>query len=466
MRYLTGPWYSGLKLQMNKNLYLLIFFCSSIGYSIEPMPIDSLWKSEDFRKAYTGSYGIDSRIEPLINEDESFYLTEAAKLMQSGDRKAAIQKLLDSDLVEKSPALLFSLGNFQFEEGKRAEALAYLEKALKLFPNFRDAHRNLAMLKIQTEAYDEAESHLKRAIELGSQEGLAYGLLAYCHGRKNRLQASLASYRMAQVTMPDEIQWKLGEAHALQSLGEASKALSIYDELIEKRPEDESLWINQSNNYTQTHNDIAAIAHLEFAKRMSQLSAANLLVLGHMYLQQDLSADALNNYQAAIATGDVSLTAAVEALTAFTYRWRWAEAKAFGESCSKRYGEQLKAPEPVAARSAFERAMALIELETGDAKVGAKRIETLLEKDPTDIDAIILLAKFRKNSGDIEEALLLLEQAAAFPEKRALALRSRGELLVNQGRYEEALAALRESHELEPSEALREYMVAVEELEP
>ena len=48
------------------------------------MPIDPLWKSEAFRKAFTGAYGIDSRIEPLINEDEAFYLNEAAKLMAEG----------------------------------------------------------------------------------------------------------------------------------------------------------------------------------------------------------------------------------------------------------------------------------------------------------------------------------------------------------------------------------------------
>jgi len=40
----------------------------------EPLPIDPLWQSETFRETVTGSFGIDSRIEPRITVDEEFYL--------------------------------------------------------------------------------------------------------------------------------------------------------------------------------------------------------------------------------------------------------------------------------------------------------------------------------------------------------------------------------------------------------
>ncbi len=55
-----------------------------------PLPIDPLWQSETFRKSITASYGIDSRIEPRITEDEAFYLDESAKAMaaRTGQRRS------------------------------------------------------------------------------------------------------------------------------------------------------------------------------------------------------------------------------------------------------------------------------------------------------------------------------------------------------------------------------------------
>lgn len=443
---------------------LISVFAISLLVADEPLPIDSLWKSESFRKAYTGSYGIDSRIEPLINEDEAFYLGEAAKLMGKEDRPGAIQKLIDSDLLDNSPALLFSLGNFHFEEGDPKVAISYFDKALELFPNFRDAHRNVAMLKIQTGDHEAAEKHLKRAIELGSQEGLTYGLLAYCHTQKNRLQAALSAYRMAQVTMPEEIQWQLGEAYTLQALDEAEKASSIYASLIKKFPTDVSLWINQANAYAQKESYSEAIAHLELANRMSDLNPKNRVVLGQMFLEQSLADLAVENFREAVAEKGVSLSLAINCLGLLGNHQNWAEAKSFGEECGRIYQEELALPESKTFFSSFQRTMALAELETGDAKAGAKRVETLLESDPLDGDALILLARFREDNNQADDAIVLLEQAAIIPEKRAEALMAHGRILVSQFRYDEALKLLEESQSLSPTAGLKAYIEAIEEL--
>ena len=71
----------------------LIIFSITLGIGsplfAEPLPIDPLWKSEGFRKTVTGSYGIDSRIEPRITVDEEFYIAESAKAMADNDRAQA-----------------------------------------------------------------------------------------------------------------------------------------------------------------------------------------------------------------------------------------------------------------------------------------------------------------------------------------------------------------------------------------
>ena len=98
---------------MRSLLLSILLACSFASAQEQPrsvLPIDPLWKSESFRKAITGSYGIDSQIEPRITTDEEFYLDAAATAMADQDRKRAISTLSDSSLLERSPAMLFMLG--------------------------------------------------------------------------------------------------------------------------------------------------------------------------------------------------------------------------------------------------------------------------------------------------------------------------------------------------------------------
>ncbi len=53
------------KMKLPKSIIFLIVGMEIIKAS--PLPIDPMWKSESFIKAYTASYGIDSRIEPNLD---------------------------------------------------------------------------------------------------------------------------------------------------------------------------------------------------------------------------------------------------------------------------------------------------------------------------------------------------------------------------------------------------------------
>ncbi len=450
---------------MKGRLIILALILQVAGrIAAEPLPIDSLWQSEAFRKAFVGAYGIDSRIEPLVNEDESFYLNEAAQAMAEGDRERAIGILDDSGLAAESPALLFSLGNFYFEEGRTEEAIASFTEALELFPNFRDAHRNLAILLIQTDAFEEAEVHLRRAIALGSQEGLTFGLLAYCHSLKNRAQAALAAYRMAQVTMPDEVNWRWGEAQMLQLLGQPEQAASIYGELLEENPSDVRLWINLSRAHARMEDLDSAIAHLELASRMRPLSPTNLLALGQMYLRKGLPGLALRHTLEAVESGKLPAEEAAVVTGQFVDLRHFEEGRSLVQACRAVFGEELETEENRPWKSLLERSLALAELQEGDREKGSRIVEALLETDPMDGPALVLLARFRAESGKIEEAIHLLEQAQGIDSVRREALIEHAKLLAGQARYEEALDLLTEANQLEPSDRIRAYMDSIREL--
>ena len=109
-------------MKLPKTIIFLIVGMEIIKAS--PLPIDPMWKSESFIKAYTASYGIDSRIEPNLDAEEKKVLVSVAEKMENKDRLGAIALISQSPLTEKSPALLFNLASLQFENGKIQTAIS------------------------------------------------------------------------------------------------------------------------------------------------------------------------------------------------------------------------------------------------------------------------------------------------------------------------------------------------------
>jgi tetratricopeptide (TPR) repeat protein len=454
-----------------RTFFLISLFAASTLTAAEPLPIDPLWQSETFRKSITASYGIDSRIEPRITEDEAFYLDESAKAMAANDRAKAISVLRESSLLEKSPAMLFTLASHLFEAGEAKDAdesVKFFESALAQFPNFRDAHRNLGVVLIQREEFEKAKTHLVRALALGSQDGTTAGLIAYCHARDGHHQAALDAYRLAMLTQPEERQWKLGEAQALLALKRPLEAASILQALIALAPGETATWLIQADAWSDLDESLAAAANLEIVHRAGTLEPNALLSLGHLYLQSDLPELALERYRAALAsTNPPSPTRAVEALELFLSRSDWPLAKEYVTTLETVAGYR-EALDPAKGEkdllSRLTRARAVLELETGDAATGAKRIEEWLRREPLDGECLLLLARFREEAGQKIEAAMLLEQAARIPETAAGALLAHGRLLVAAADYEKALEHLEKSQELSPNESLADYIAAIREL--
>ena len=431
------------------------------GQSLEPLAIDNLWKSDAFLRAYTGSYGVDSNIEPLIREDEEWLLKEVARLMKSNNRKGAIIKLVNSSLTPKRAPLQFSLGNLYFEDDQPLLAIKHFTNAVKMFPNFRDAHRNLAMVYTKEDKMDDAEQHLIRAVELGSKEGLTFGLLAHVHSQKERYQAALASYRLAQVTMPKERQWVLGEAYTLHALKQYKEASSVYDALLQKTPTDTTLWINQANTYLQMGQFDKAIANFEMVNRMGKLSSTNVFFLGQLYLQAGFPRTAFEYFSDSIASNEINFSNATIAMVSFVSGSHWKEAEEFNNMCKLFYKDNFESEDEKVQITVvrFERALAFLELETGKNESGAKRVEKIIENNPLDGEALILLSRFHEAEKNYDHAIDLLEQAALISDVRAKALYRHGLILVNQfGDYEEALRLLEQSFQLDAQPSLASYI--------
>lgn len=103
------------------------------------------------------------------------------------------------------PAIFVALA-FIFNDGfsnREAEAIQAAKAAIRLRPNFPEAHYNLGNSYLNTERYDEAIVSFKEAIRLKPRYGKAYRLLGITYYQQKRYEEAIATYKLGIKTVPE-----------------------------------------------------------------------------------------------------------------------------------------------------------------------------------------------------------------------------------------------------------------------
>jgi tetratricopeptide (TPR) repeat protein len=429
---------------------------ASIVFSAEPLPLSTVyWKDPAFLKSFNGSYRIEARIEPNITTEERGLLIEIQTLMASEKRTAALEKLSASPLTKKSAALTFNLGNLYFETGENAKAIAAYESALKEYPSFRRAHRNLALALVRETKLEEALEHLTEAIRLGDSSGSTYGLLGYCRLSQEEYASALQAYRLAQVTEPDVAEWSAGIAQCLQNLDQKQEAAALLDEVIRKRPLEASYSVLQANILLDLDKPEAAVKALELPYRLGILTPDHILLLA------DLHARAKRMESTEDAIGKAFLNETKPGIPAVLRLIATASAQSEWEMVEK----LIEKAEPENPDRAFQLATARYLIASGkDSAAGTKLLEKLVSEDPTDGNALVALAKQQVANGQPDSAELLFERATTDSSTAYEAHIELARLHVSQSRYADALKSTDAALALNPTEALRTYREALQQI--
>lgn len=94
----------------------------------------------------------------------------------------------------------------------------------------------------------------------------------------------------------------------------------------------------------------------------------------------------------------------------------------------------------------------------------AAALERLVELDPENGEALLLLGRARQNEGNLEAALSCYERAARLEAFEAEARVRQGQVLVEVQRYDEAIVHLRRAQELKPRESVADYLTQIERI--
>ncbi len=426
---------------------------AALAMAVEPLPISaSYWKDPAFLKAFNGSYRIEARIEPSITSEERALLVELQQLMADEKREQAIKLLAESSLTKNSAALTFNLANLQLEEGQLDKAVASFEAAIKAYPSFRRAHRNLGLARVRKEDWDKALEHLGEAVRLGDSEGLTYGLLGYCRLSRGEFASAMQAYRLAQLTEPNVTEWSAGIAQCMQQLDQREEAAALLDEVIRKRPLEASYAVLKANIHLQLEQQDQAAKALEMAHRLGTLGADPTLLLAELHLGGGRVEESVKVMESAFERQEKpGENAMLRLFQIAVVQQQWLLAKGLLDRVPAK--QQSRALRLAKARYLIESKQ--------DPEAGIQLLKTLTTEDPTDGEALLVYARLLAASGQQAAAELLIERAAADAEWTFEAYRALTNLRAKQGRYEAALESLDKALQIQSDADLEAYRNAL-----
>ncbi|MDP4624630.1 MAG: tetratricopeptide repeat protein [Akkermansiaceae bacterium] len=404
--------------------------------------------------SFNGSYRIEARIEPTLTTEQRGLLVEVQTLMATGKRDSALAKLKSSPLTAKSPALTFNLGNLYFETGEIEQAAEAYQAALKDFPSFRRAHKNLALAHIRSDELEKALEHLTEAVRLGDSDGSTYGMLGFCRLTREEYASALQSYRLAQVTEPNVAEWKAGIAQCLQVLDAKDEAAALLDEVVRSRPTEASYAVLLANLRLDLGQPDLAAKALELPHRLGNLPPDPTLLLAELHLRADRKPAAEPVIASAFFSEQNPPTEAaiLRLITTVSSLADWPLVK---DLLGKAKQENPTRPLRLATASY------LIASSENPAE-GEKQLTALTQEDPTDGQAILALAQHLADTARPDAAALLLERAAADPSVAYEAHIALCRIQVSQSRYADALKSIDSALALNSTETLRTYREALQ----
>jgi len=422
----------------------------------------SIWNDPRFKKRFIESYLAETEVEPRITILDREDMEEILELISANEIEEAIRQLeRGSRDAASSPVFDFTLANIYFENDELDKAKDHYEAAVEKFPNFMRAWKNLGMIHVRQGNFGAAIPALTKVVELGENNGLSFGLLGFAYSNVENHIAAETAYRMAALLDPATMDWKMGLARSLFKQARYADAAALCSTLIATDPDRPDFWLLQANAYIGLNKPLEAAENFELVDRMGAGTPESLNTLGDIYVNSELYELATDTYLRAMeASADADVDRVLRAARVLTAQGALEQTHLLIDGLEQFHGEKISDEE----RKSILKLRSRVAVAEGAGDEEARLLEEIVELDPLDGDALLLLGQHSGRSGDFEKARFYFERAANLEEFEADAKLGLGQMLVRQGEYAEALPLLRRAQELRPRENVREYIEQVERL--
>ncbi len=423
--------------------------------------IGAIFRDPKFQQRFAESYLAETEIEPRVTVVEREQLQTVMQLISAEQTDEAIKVLEGSRSDLASAVFDFTLGNLYFQQEKFPQALPAYEAAVAKFPKFRRAWKNIGLIHVRTSEFSKATKAMTKVIELGGGDALTHGLLGFCYSQIDNQLSAESAYRQAILLDPDTLDWKTGLARSLFKQQRFPEAVALFDGLIAANPDRADLWLTQGEAYARQNQPLKAAENFEMVDRLGGSTAESLTNLGDIYANQSLFDMAVDSYLRGLRKDpEAKLERAIRAAKYLSANGAVSETKLLVEGVTQLRGDRLSPEE----RKELLRVRARIAVAEGAGEEEAKVLKEIVDLDPLDGDALILLGQHAGRTNDPEQAIFYYERAAGIEAFEADAKVRHAQLLVAQGKYAAALPLLRRAQSIKPRDNIAEYLTQVEKV--
>ncbi len=420
----------------------------------------SIWDGERFQKEFLASYGVNTDIEPSLTAVEYEQMQKILAAMSDDDDSQKAIRLLKKNCGESSSATFeFTLANLYFQQDRLDEALELYNQAVEQFPNFRRAYNNAGLIYIRNGDFKKALPFLTKTVELGGNTSMTYGLLGFAYASTENHLCAESAYRQAILLDPETLDWQLGLARSLFKQQKYGDAASLCDTLIVKQPDNADFWLLQANAYLGLKQPMRAAENYEYVDTIGKSTPDSMTMLADIYVNDsrwDMAADAyLRAYALDNSEHPEKPLRAAKILAA---RGALNEANRLLAHVAER-----KSGLDQSSLKELLKLQARVAVAEGGGEDVVKILEEVVQVDPLDGEALILLAQHYGRNVP-EKAIFYYERAEGIEKYEAEAKLYHGQMLVGQAKYQDAIPLLRRAYELRPREDIADYLKQVERI--
>lgn len=419
----------------------------------------ALWNDPDFKRRFTESYIAETDIEPRVTERERAQLQQVLELIGAQDVSRAATLLRKSGGPAASAVFDFTLGNLYFQQEELFQASSAYSDAVGKYPKFRRAWKNLALVHVRRGEFDEAAAAFARVIELGGGDAVTYGLLGFTYANLGQHMSAESAYRLAVLLDPITPDWAMGLARSFFEQKRYADAVTLCGELIAKDPNRVDLWLLQANAFIGLDQPMRAAENFEIALGLGYAASETRTTLGDIYVNEQLFELGVQNYLLALEERpEPDAARLLRAAKIMTAQGAHTECAALIAGIESIVGGDLE----TGARAELLKIKVRLAAARGAGEEEASTLEQIVQLDPLDGEALILLGQHWGRVGEVEKAVFYFERAEGLEAFEADARVRHAQLLVGEGRYAESLPLLRRAQALRPRENIQRYLEQIE----
>jgi tetratricopeptide (TPR) repeat protein len=190
-----------------------------------------------------------------------------------------------------------NLGNTLLELGEVPEAEAHFEQALRLQPNSARVHYNIGGALIRQGKRSEAIGHWEQALRIDPDYAEAHNNLAAALLQTGRLPEAMEHFEQALRIDPDYAEAHNNLAAALMQIGKLSEAIGHWERALRINPDYAEAHNNLATALMQTGRRPEAVTHFEQALRIKPDYAQAHKNLGNALLSLGEVSEATRQYE-------------------------------------------------------------------------------------------------------------------------------------------------------------------------